>query len=122
MNWILAGSVAIHNLQDSKPAFRKAEGMPMQLSLTDLRLFVAVAELGSLTSAAQRCHLPLPAVSQRMLAIEEQTRCQLLVRGARGVRLTAAGEAFARHARTMLIEADSMRASLGAFAGVFRVM
>ena len=89
----------------------------MQLSLTDLRLFVAVAELGSLTGAAQRCHLSLPAVSQRMQAIEEQARCQLLVRGARGVRLTAAGESFARHARTMLLEADSMRASLGAFAG-----
>jgi DNA-binding transcriptional LysR family regulator len=89
----------------------------MQLSLTDLLLFVAVAELGSLTGAAQRCHLSLPAVSQRMQAIEEQARCQLLVRGARGVRLTAAGEAFARHARTMLLEADSMRASLGAFAG-----
>lgn len=89
----------------------------MQLSLTDLRLFVAVVELGSLTSAAQRCHLSLPAVSQRMQAIEEQARCLLLERGARGVRPTAAGEAFARHARTMLVEADSMRASLGAFAG-----
>lgn len=89
----------------------------MQLNLTDLRLVVAVAELGSLTSAADRCHLSLAAVSLRMKAIERKARCKLLVRGARGVQLTAAGEACARHARTMLIEAESMRASLSAFAG-----
>lgn len=89
----------------------------MQLSLTDLRLFVAVAELGSLTRAAERCHLSLAAVSQRVQAMEEQARCQLLVRSARGVRLTAAGEAFASHARSMLLEADSLRAALSAFSG-----
>lgn len=89
----------------------------MQLSLTDLRVFLAVAELCNLTQAAKRCHLSLPAVSQRIHAIEVQVRCQLLLRGARGVRLTAAGETFARHARAILLEADSMGASLGAFAG-----
>lgn len=89
----------------------------MQLSLTDLRLFVAVAELGNLTRAAQRCHLSLPAVSSRIQAMEAQARCQLLVRQARGVQLTAAGELFARHARVMLLEADSLGNALGAFAG-----
>jgi len=89
----------------------------MQLSLTDLRLFIAIAELSNLTKAAQRCHLSLPAVSQRVQAIEEQVRCRLLERGARGVRLTPAGDAFARHARVMLLEADSMAAALSGFAG-----
>jgi len=90
---------------------------PMQLSLTDLRVFLTVADLCNLTQAAKRCNFSLPAVSQRIQAIEEQVRCQLLLRSARGVRLTAAGEAFARHARAMLIEADAMGASLSAFAG-----
>jgi DNA-binding transcriptional LysR family regulator len=89
----------------------------MQLSLTDLRLFVAVAELSSLTRAADRCHLSVAAVSQRIQGMEEQVRCQLLVRGPRGVQLTAAGEAFARHARSMLLEADALGATLSAFAG-----
>lgn len=89
----------------------------MQLSLTDLRLFVAVAELGNLTRAAQRCHLSLPAVSSRIQALEAQGRCALLLREARGVRLTPAGEAFARHARVMLLEADSLGATLHGFAG-----
>jgi DNA-binding transcriptional LysR family regulator len=90
---------------------------PMQLSLTDLRLFVAVAELGNLTRAAERCHLSLPAVSNRIHALEDQARCRLLERQARGVALTAAGELFAAHARSMLLEADSLSATLSAFAG-----
>jgi DNA-binding transcriptional LysR family regulator len=89
----------------------------MQLSLTDLRLFVAVAELGNLTRAAERCHLSLPAVSNRIQALEEQARCRLLERQARGVALTAAGELFAAHARGMLLEADSLQAGLSAYAG-----
>lgn len=89
----------------------------MQLSLTDLRLFVAVAELGNLTRAAERCHLSLPAVSNRIQALEEQARCRLLERRARGVALTAAGELFAAHARGMLLEADSLQAGLSAYAG-----
>lgn len=89
----------------------------MQLSLIDLRLFVAVAELSNLTRAAQRCHLSLPAVSSRIRSMEAQARCQLLLRQARGVRLTAAGEQFARHARLMLLEAEAMDVAMGAFAG-----
>lgn len=89
----------------------------MNLSLTDFKLFVAVAELGNLTRAAQRCHLSLPAVSQRIQAMEQQARCKLLERRARGVDLTAAGDTFAQHARAMLLEADSMSAALSAFAG-----
>ena len=89
----------------------------MQLSLTDLRLFAAVAELANLTRAAARCHLSLPAVSQRIQAMERQAGCRLLEREARGVRLTAAGEAFARHARVMLLESEALGATLDAFAG-----
>lgn len=88
----------------------------MHFNLTDLRLFVAVAELSSLTRAAERCHLSLPAVSHRIRVIEEQARCQLLDRQPRGVGLTPAGEAFARHARTMLIEVDALHTTLNDFA------
>jgi DNA-binding transcriptional LysR family regulator len=52
-----------------------------------------------------------------MQAIEAQTGCRLLERKARGVRLTPAGDTFARHARAMLLEADSMRAALRDFSG-----
>lgn len=89
----------------------------MQFSAVDLRLFVAVAELLSLTRAAQRCHLSLPAVSNRIHAMEKQAGCRLFERQARGVRLTPAGETFARHARAMLLEADSLQSALRDFTG-----
>lgn len=89
----------------------------MDYSLTDLRLFIAVAELLNLTRAAERSHLSLAAVSKRIQAIEAQARCRLLERQARGVRLTPAGDTFARYARVMLLEADSLNNSLRDFAG-----
>lgn len=92
----------------------------MQFSLTDLRLFSTVAELGNLTRAAERCHLSLPAVSSRIAALESRAQCRLLQRKARGVQLTPAGELFARHARAMLAEAESLDAGLAAFAGGLR--
>ena len=84
----------------------------MHLSLSDLRVFAAVAELLNLTRAAERCHLSLAAVSKRIQSIEETVHCRLFEREARGVRLTRAGDAFARHARAMLLEADSLSIEL----------
>ena len=84
----------------------------MQLSLGDLRLFVAVAELANLTRAAERVHLSLTATSTRIRAIEVQVGLPLLQRQARGVKLTPAGKTFAHHARRMLLQADTLRNEL----------
>lgn len=88
----------------------------MQLSLIDLQLFVAIAELLNLTKAAKRCSLSLPAASSRIRSLELQSSCRLLERRARGVELTAAGEAFAVHAKTMLLQAASLEAALEPYA------
>src|SRR5437667_6864692 len=97
----------------------------MQFSLTDLTLFMQVAETGSLTRAAERVHLSLAAASARVRALEEQAKLQLLYREARGVRLTAAGEAFAHHARRMLQQAEALRGDphgyLGSIKGHVRI-
>jgi DNA-binding transcriptional LysR family regulator len=89
----------------------------MQFSLTDLTLFVQVAETGSLTRAAERVHLSLAAASARVRALEEQAGLHLLYREARGVRLSAAGEAFAHHARRMLQQAERLRGDLREYSG-----
>ncbi|MCX2860937.1 LysR substrate-binding domain-containing protein [Paucibacter sp. PLA-PC-4] len=89
----------------------------MRLSLSDLRLFVVVAEQANLTHAAALVHLSLTATSTRIRAIEEQAGMALLERQARGVRLTPAGEAFAHHARLMLQQAESLRAELQEYGG-----
>jgi DNA-binding transcriptional LysR family regulator len=78
-------------------------------SLRQLQYFVTVAEEGQLTRAAQRLHLSQPALSQAIAQLESQLGVELLVRHARGVGLTPAGEAFfdkARTAVTALSEVD----------------
>ncbi|MBT2322380.1 LysR family transcriptional regulator [Variovorax paradoxus] len=92
----------------------------MHFDLTDLRLFVAAAELGSLTRAAERQHLSLAAASARIKALEMQAGLSLLSREARGVRLLPPGEAFLHHARLVLHQASQLRAELSEYGGGLR--
>ncbi len=56
-----------------------------------LRLFVAIADEGQLTAAAQREHMALAAVSKRVSDLEAMVGSELLYRRSRGVELTPAG-------------------------------
>ncbi|XQA73110.1 LysR substrate-binding domain-containing protein [Xanthomonas sacchari] len=89
----------------------------MHLDFTDLRLFLAVAEAGSITAGADRAALSLAAASARIRALETQLGVALFARGPRGVGLTAAGTALLRHARQLLRQAEAMRSELGEYAG-----
>jgi len=76
------------------------------VELRHLRYFVAVAEEGNLTAAAERrLYTAQPSLSRQLRDLEEEVGTPLLVRGARGVRLTAAGRAFLDHARLALSQA-----------------
>jgi LysR family hca operon transcriptional activator len=69
---------------------------------------MAVAEAGSLTSAAERrLHTSQPSLSRQIRELEDQVGVELLSRGARGVELTAAGRAFLDHARLALTQVDA---------------
>ncbi|HTH81022.1 MAG TPA: LysR family transcriptional regulator [Ramlibacter sp.] len=92
----------------------------MQFDLTDLRLFLLVAEEGNLTRAANRQHLSLAAASARIKALEHQAGLPLLIREARGVRLTPPGDAFLHHAREVLREAEKLRRDLHEYGGGLR--
>jgi len=92
----------------------------MHFDLKDLRLFVATAELGNLTRAAERQHLSLAAASARIKALETQCGLALLSREARGVRLLPPGEAFLHHARLLLQQANQLRADLLDYGGGLR--
>lgn len=73
------------------------------MELRHLRYFVAVAEEGSLTVAAERrLHTAQPSLSRQLRDLEMEVGAQLFVRGARGVELTPAGRAFLEHARLTL--------------------
>jgi DNA-binding transcriptional LysR family regulator len=61
------------------------------MELRHLRYFMAVAETGSLTAAAERrLHTSQPSLSRQIRELEDQVGVELLSRGARGVELTAA--------------------------------
>lgn len=76
------------------------------MELRHLRYFVAVAEEGSLTVAAEkRLHTAQPSLSRQLRDLELEVGAQLFVRTSRGVALTAAGRAFLDHARLALGQA-----------------
>jgi LysR family hca operon transcriptional activator len=76
------------------------------MELRHLRYFVAVAEEGSLTVAAEkRLHTAQPSLSRQLRDLEYEVGAQLFLRTSRGVELTPAGQAFLEHARLSLHQA-----------------
>jgi LysR family transcriptional regulator, hca operon transcriptional activator len=78
------------------------------MELRHLRYFVAIAEAGSLTVAAQKAlHTTQPSLSRQIRDLEDEVGTPLLIRKARGIELTAAGKAFLDHARLALAQVDA---------------
>jgi LysR family hca operon transcriptional activator len=78
------------------------------MELRHLRYFIAVAETGSLTEAAERrLYTSQPSLSRQIRDLESQVGVELLSRSVRGVELTAAGNAFLDHARLVLMHVDA---------------
>ena len=75
------------------------------MELRHLRYFVAVAEEGSFTHAAERrLHTAQPSLSRQIRDLEQELGAQLILRGPRGMELTAAGRVFLDHARLVLAQ------------------
>ena len=78
------------------------------MELRHIRYFVAVAETGSVTVAAeQRLHTSQPSLSRQIRDLEDEVGFPLLSRSARGMDLTPAGQAFLIHARIILAQCDA---------------
>src|SRR2546428_3235210 len=83
-------------------------GMGHGMELRHLRYFVAVAEEGSLSVAAERrLHTAQPSLSRQIRDLEDEVGAQLMIRSARGIELTAAGRVFLDHARLALAQVDA---------------
>ena len=78
-----------------------------------LRYFVTVAQLGSFSEAARRLHIAQPALSRHVRDIEESLGVALLVRDARGVKLTEEGEQLLAHALDVLHRLESLPRLVG---------
>ena len=87
-----------------------------QLEFTTLRLFVAVAEQGSLSAVADRSGIAVAAISKRISDLELASGTTFFVRHVRGMSLTPAGRALLQHAREILYGVDRMQSDLRHFA------
>jgi DNA-binding transcriptional LysR family regulator len=88
----------------------------MRFDLTDLKLFIHIADSGSITAGAQLAHLALPSASARVRGMEEALDVPLLQRGRRGAEPTEAGRTLLQHARAITRQVEDMHADLAQFA------
>jgi DNA-binding transcriptional LysR family regulator len=79
---------------------------------------LAVVDEGGFTRAAEARHITQPALSEAVRRLEQELGVALFHRVGRGVRLTAAGEAFVDPARQLVRDVGILRASVAAVAGL----
>lgn len=80
------------------------------MELRHLRYFIAVADAGSLTVAAeQKLHTSQPSLSRQIRDLEQEVGVQLMNRGTHGIELTSAGRAFLDQARIVLLQAEAAK-------------
>lgn len=87
----------------------------MNVSFRQLRVFLEVAQQGSVTRAAEALHLTVPAVSMQIKEIESQVGLQLFDRAGRTMSLSTAGEYFVVHAKRMLAALRDAENAMGRF-------
>lgn len=79
------------------------------MEMHQLRYVVAVARTGNFSRAAEQCHVAQPSLSQQIQKLEAELGERLFDRMKREARLTPHGEAFLRHAVSILEEVDTAK-------------
>jgi DNA-binding transcriptional LysR family regulator len=87
------------------------------MELYQLRSFVAVAEAGHLTRAAEKLHVSQPAVSAQIKALEDELKVALFERTPSGMVLTSAGQRILADAGKVLAAAQALRTNATALKG-----
>ena len=87
------------------------------LDLANLSAFIAIAETGSFSGAAERLFLTQPAISKRIAGLEQQLDVRLFDRLGREVTLTEAGRALLPRAYQILNVLDDTRRALTNLSG-----
>lgn len=87
------------------------------MDLYQLRSFVAVADTGNLTRAAERLHHSQPALSAQIKALEDALGVQLFKRAPSGMALTRAGRELLAYASRTLAEAEALQRAARTLSG-----
>lgn len=90
------------------------------MEIRQLRAFVAIAEAGTFTAAAQRVHVTQAAISMQIRQLENELGAKLFVRAPRRVVLTEAGEQLLQRARHILRDHDAAVDEVAELAGTQR--
>lgn len=80
------------------------------MEISQLRTLIHVAELGSLSKAADRLNIAQPALSRQVKMLEAEIGARLFARHGRGMVVTEAGREVLTHARRVVAEIDEIRA------------
>jgi len=87
----------------------------MRYELTDLRLFLEIAQAKSLTAAAAALFITSSAASYRLKNLEQALGTPLFERNSRGMELTRAGEAVLAHVRDIFEDVERMQGDVRLF-------
>ncbi|MBC7994114.1 MAG: LysR family transcriptional regulator, partial [Rhizobacter sp.] len=88
--------------------------LPGDLQLSQLQLFVRLADAGTLSAAARQLNLTPAAASAALKRLEAALKVRLVERSTRSMRLTPEGELLREHAERALGVLDDARSLLGA--------
>src|SRR4051794_3733946 len=91
---------------------------PVMLDVRRLRVLREVAAHGSFSAAAEALAFTQPAVSRQIATLEAEAGARLVERGARGIRLTPAGELLLEHAEVILDRLAAAEHQLDALSGL----
>ena len=82
------------------------------MNLKQLRYFIAIADCGSMSAAANKVRIAQSAISSQVALVEEELDTKLILRHSRGAHLTAAGEVFIEHARAIVAAFEAAKAAV----------
>ncbi|MDS1140524.1 LysR family transcriptional regulator [Pusillimonas sp. SM2304] len=87
----------------------------MRYELTDLRVFMAIANAKSLTNGALDMHMTAPTASYRLKNLEQALGASLFNRTPKGMALTSAGETVYRYCQTVLSNIDRLHGEMSRY-------
>lgn len=88
------------------------------MNLHRLQIFMAVADTGSFSRAAEKMLLTQSTISQHIAALEAELAVELFDRTGRGAELTDGGRLLGQHVRRILIECTELNQAMARFRGL----